>query len=568
MKFFIVINLLLNVQHLFGQFTYQGVDINPLGSSNPTAMMELDGKLFFAANNGSNGVEPWISDGTVSGTFMLKDITAGIDSSKNINAAFVFKNKLYFTFYNNSGTSMWRTDGTINGTVFVKSINSSGGNSSGFIQKIKVFDNFVIYQANDGVKGYETWITSATGLTGLLKEINVGPNSTNTTEFFQFKGKVYFTANDAVSYALWSTDGTAAGTVKVKDGINNLFGVGEINGQLLFKGSTAVEGQELFITDGTAAGTKIIKDFNTGIGMGLLLLSSGLIFENKFYYNAFDGTSWGLAVSDGTAAGTKFVKVMNDVDDRSFFILKGKMYIPRSNSGDLELWTSNGTTAGTSLITTINGAEFVNNIVFINNDKIFFYAAKAFFVSYPYIFDGTAAGTLRLKSNLENLTRLSSKFGNKATFTALIAGSGNEQLYLTDGSDANTIKLIPPTATNQNPCSGSTGINIRNKIFLVANYNNIFKELWIVTDTTMSATPLKTITSANATYSIFPNPASDFVKIISSNNIKCDMYDVTGKFIGAKILHVGENKIELHEQTEGIYYMHIDGQIEKIIVCR
>ena len=39
-------------------------DINPYGDSNVQYMANIDGKLYFSADDGVHGMEPWVSDGT------------------------------------------------------------------------------------------------------------------------------------------------------------------------------------------------------------------------------------------------------------------------------------------------------------------------------------------------------------------------------------------------------------------------------------------------------------------------------------------------------------------------
>ena len=47
----------------------------PMGS-NPSGLVNLDGTLYFAADNGVHGMELWKSDGTSAGTSLVKDINA------------------------------------------------------------------------------------------------------------------------------------------------------------------------------------------------------------------------------------------------------------------------------------------------------------------------------------------------------------------------------------------------------------------------------------------------------------------------------------------------------------
>ena len=49
--------------------------------SNPRYLTNVGGTLFFAANDGTHGVELWRSDGTAGGTQMVKDINPGSNGS-------------------------------------------------------------------------------------------------------------------------------------------------------------------------------------------------------------------------------------------------------------------------------------------------------------------------------------------------------------------------------------------------------------------------------------------------------------------------------------------------------
>ncbi len=89
-------------------------------------------------------------------------------------------------------------------------------------------------------------------------------------------GTLYFQATDNVTGAeLWKSDGTAAGTVMVKDIRSGSLSASpaaltNINGTLYFGANDGTNGTELWRSDGTAAGTVMIKDIRSGSGAAYL----------------------------------------------------------------------------------------------------------------------------------------------------------------------------------------------------------------------------------------------------------------------------------------------------------
>ncbi|MFC1583520.1 ELWxxDGT repeat protein [Candidatus Neomarinimicrobiota bacterium] len=97
-------------------------DINPWGSSNPRYLTEAGGTLFFQADDGIQGVELFSSDGTEFGTGMVMDIYPA--QSSNPSHLFAMNGMLYFQA--NDGVAdieLWRSDGTAKGTKMVREIN-------------------------------------------------------------------------------------------------------------------------------------------------------------------------------------------------------------------------------------------------------------------------------------------------------------------------------------------------------------------------------------------------------------------------------------------------------------
>src|SRR5439155_5431040 len=79
----------------------------------------------------------------------------------------------------------------------------------------------------------------------------------------------FFVASEANGRELWKSDGTAAGTVLVKDinpgpGDSSPDGLTNVNGTLFFAAFDPTTGRELWKSDGTAAGTVLVGDINPG----------------------------------------------------------------------------------------------------------------------------------------------------------------------------------------------------------------------------------------------------------------------------------------------------------------
>src|SRR5215475_13527741 len=80
---------------------------------------------YFAANDGTHGIELWRTNGTAAGTFMVADLNPG--ASGSFPASFVNLNGLvYFDTFSASGHSeLFVTNGTSAGTQLIKDFGAS-----------------------------------------------------------------------------------------------------------------------------------------------------------------------------------------------------------------------------------------------------------------------------------------------------------------------------------------------------------------------------------------------------------------------------------------------------------
>ena len=163
------------------------------------------------------------------------------------------------------------------------------------------------FYATDGAYGQELWKSDGTAAgTVMVKDITIGSSGTGVSNFVAMAGKLYFVASDVTGSRLWQSDGTSAGTTKVSTTVtvDPSSGLMTMNGLLYFKASD-VNGSELWRSDGTAVGTFRITNmplFNAS-PYNLTNVSGTL-----FFVASDSATGTELWKTDGTLAGTSFVK--------------------------------------------------------------------------------------------------------------------------------------------------------------------------------------------------------------------------------------------------------------------
>jgi len=258
------------------------INPNPSASSSPRGFTVFNNALYFSADDGGSGRELWRTDGTEGGTVQVKDIAPGsgfiggiqVPLSSSPSGLTVFNNALYFAADDGvHGVELWKTDGTGTGTVLVKDINPTAGASSspsGF----KVFNNALYFSASDGVAGAELWKTDGAGSTVRLGAVSLVSGLT------VFNNGLYFSASDGVAgIELWKSDGTPGGTVQVKDINSTSPGASSspmaftvLNNALLFSADDGATGRELWRTDGSEGGTMRVKDICPGSCDGVPVL--------------------------------------------------------------------------------------------------------------------------------------------------------------------------------------------------------------------------------------------------------------------------------------------------------
>lgn len=344
--------------------------------------------------------------------FILKDINGGGGSFPNhitqINGVTYF--------WADDGVhdhELWKTDGTPEGTVMVKDIcppEFTPSLGSPFVE----LQGKAYFGACDGVHGGELWKTNGTqtgtfmvgdtcpGMCGMVEEdaCDLPPDMLTV-----IGNQLYFRAHTG-QFELWKSNGTLNGTVMVRDinpfGSSYPAGITDIFGVAYMWADDGAHGRELWRSNGSWHGTTMIEDIVEGPAPSSILGGDSTFV--KYLWNVFFIASDGAAgaelwSTDGTVQGTTMIKDINLSDGsnpHSLTNIISKIYFGATESGtDEELWWSDGSEEGTVRVKDINAGpegSFPRDLI-ARHDFLYFSADDGVNGRELWRSDGTDAGT-------------------------------------------------------------------------------------------------------------------------------------------------------------------------------
>ena len=393
------------------------------GVEDPVAINDW---LFFQSVDEVHGKELWRTDGTAAGTQLIKDIHPGRDGADIRLPRKLGDQLLFFADDGEAGLELWSSDGTADGTQMLRDLSpgQDGNQPAGTFPTWSVASDEVLYfSASGGSTGRELYRSDGTADgTFLLRDIKEGNFGSDPFPRTIMDSQLLFDAT-GTERGTWITDGTPAGTQpfeaseegypwspeQVTSLVDAVYvNVGDQNGFL--SSFDLGNGQRVLgFDDGTPAGLQPIAGPD-GEYSSQLTEYEFLSWQDQVFYAADDGLNGPeLWTTDGTFAGTQMLKNIANPrtlgsDPRHLAEIDGLVYaIARGSTRNdhgagSEVWVSDGTAPGTRLLRDIfpgpNGQDTTIDPQFTKlGDDVIFLAKSAAQNYELWKTDGTEAGT-------------------------------------------------------------------------------------------------------------------------------------------------------------------------------
>jgi ELWxxDGT repeat protein len=356
------------------------------------------------------------TDGTPAGTFGLLQADFTSDPPRLTSVG----NRVWFS----AGYSIWASDGSLAGTILV----SSATIGTGFVAvgTHVFFTAYSILWSTDGtVRGTESLFPDTPS--------HVAPDSTLLA--VSGRGAFFRSFPD-----LWLSDGRPEGAVRVASITSGPLRAAMFHGKLIFM--TDGSDTELWQSDGTPAGTSrllaqpLLSGFSftftefAQTGDALVLIEQGFLGNVRIWRT--DGSPGGTTVAQLAIFGAlDSVSSLSHAGNRLVFPFRPSVY-----SGDVQLFSTDGTLAGTIPFATVGSYSSP-----VTSGGTLFFVGSGSMPSTKALWrtDGTAAGTASLvrATSIDSLVA-----GPNGSVYFLVPGSNGPSLFRSDGTEAGTTALI------------------------------------------------------------------------------------------------------------------------------
>lgn len=420
----------------------------PAGAQFPSLFGFAQGRLYFDSVDAATGREIYSSDGTTSGTRLVRNIAPESRTQpSDPRDFFEYKEQLYFTADDGVlGRELWRSDGTTGGTQLFADLNP-GSDSSNPVSFFVLAGKLYFFARDTGTSGAYKLFTTDGVLTptpvmaATPRELLWGGQTPCGDTVAEIGGFAYLSLYEqGFTTSLWRTDGTAGGTTRYQDLTNT---IDDPCWLTVFRDKIFFSGRQ-FNTVGTELFSAVPGSIPT-LAADIMPGNQGsqpeelTLFNNRLYFRATTSAGFRIYSIDGVAPGATLLDAAVSFPN-NLRVANGKLFFLQNSPGvgDVGLFAGDGTTTGTARVGTVG----VGGPLFSNGSRVFFRAVGSgipFNTTEPWVSDGTAAGTLTLASGGFPVARqvLFWDF-NGATVIQAAQPNGETQLWRTDGTVAGT----------------------------------------------------------------------------------------------------------------------------------
>jgi len=305
----------------------------------------LGNQIVFKFPSSESGTGLWISDGTQAGTRLVRELNPAGDAG--VEFASPGTPLLFAADDGVTGDELWATDGTPEGTRLVRNIAPDDEQtlSSSAHDLVRVGD--IIYFVTSIPPSFipdQLWKTDGSADGTVLLHGPLAP----ITQFTALDDRVFFAAGPT----LWTSDGTPDGTVALttpdESSPSSISDLTRLVNVVIFL-QRVRGGSQLCRSDGTVAGTQCFASGGSGprVAFG----------DELFFLTDFADTElW--AVADGQSP--RLVKdiprgSLQGVGPQQLAVSNGRLlFFANDGTHGMELWRSDGTADGTTLLADIH----------------------------------------------------------------------------------------------------------------------------------------------------------------------------------------------------------------------
>ena len=389
-------------------------------SSLPMNLTEFRSEVFFSAETAEHGRELWRSDGTAEGTAMVSDILPGPDGAYPSQLV-ASENELYFVA--NSGDSssqVWKTDGTEFGTAELAEFD--------FVHRLVVFED-KLYIVGDGQIWQDDGTESGFRSVDALEHIRV-------RELFVADDALFIAGRDELGNGIWRWSEEQVTTVL--RGMAGSEKFVQLDDDVFIAGPDPddIDNRRLLwqLRPGSETAT-LVKTFDA---QSIEMITSPTAVLLRVDRRSPEPEGLGSAEiwrTDGTAEGTYRLTFPGTRYEESLshpyeiWLTAGFPNAFLSLNGDI--WSSDGTQAGTIPLPSTKSAARTPNVTAVIGGEQFLFGAALWQT------DGTEPGTIKIK-DIEGPKYNTQLIGIGDTLYFNGQGEDGSELWKSDGTSEGT----------------------------------------------------------------------------------------------------------------------------------